>query len=530
MNWDCFKANRREAMALIGGGAATLAAPAIAFPTSAIPAVQDDIDAFMKAFDIPGIALAIVRPGAPPLTYAYGLRSLGSPAPLDTDTLFAIASITKGFTAAAIAILVDEGKLGWNEPVVRYMPDFAMADADVTRMMTVLDLLLHRSGLGLGEGDLLQFPHTDFSREQYLVALRHLPLATGFRSEFAYDNMLFVIAGLLIQRVSGLSWEDFITQRLLRPLGMRSSVAAITRVQTSNIAGRHGRLGPPVRGIGNLELVGADESPSSAPAGGIHASAKDIVHWLDVQLARGVLPDGRRLWSKAQSDVMWNPRIIVQSNNEPNADTPVGPITQAVAPGWSVSDFRGHRMLGHGGGLAGQSCSLQLLPGQGIGLALFSNTEDYKVIQRLALALLDRLIGAPPFDWLGTTKVRIERDNREALATLGSKLTQRPPGGPTLPLDRYAGTYRDAWYGDIIVEKRAGGLHINFTHTSVYKSVLQPWGPDTFRTQFGRDIREDALITFVIEEGRAIGMRLKALSPLADFSYDFQDLHPLKVS
>lgn len=519
--------SRRGALALGLGGLTVAARPAWAWQAS--PEVDRVVASFMSAFDIPGIGVAIVRPGEPVLTRGYGVRRLGRPEKVDSDTLFAIASNSKSFTAAALAMLVEEGKIGWDEPVVKYMPDFAMHDPGVTAMMTVRDLLVHRSGLPLGAGDLMQFPQSDHTREEILRALRHLKPARGFRSGYDYDNILYLVAGELVGRVSGQSWEDFVTARLLRPLGMRTAVANRPLVRTTNVAARHARLGPPTRGFGKLEAAAADESPVLAAAGGIHASVTDIVPWLQLQLGKGELPGGRRLWSKDQTAEMWQPQVITQSTHGPTPEMPTRPVLAGYALGWFVQDYRGRRLVHHAGGLSGQVTYTALLPEQGIGLAVFSNTEDGAAVNGLRSALIDHLLGVTGYDWVGATRKRMDDARAEVTKIAGSGDFAAPPGGPSLPLSSYAGRYRDPWYGDIVISERRGGLHIDFTRTPVFKSMLEPFGPDAFRTRWARGAGEDAVVTFTVKDGQVAGVKMKALSPLADFSYDFHDLELTRV-
>jgi CubicO group peptidase (beta-lactamase class C family) len=514
--------SRRGALALGVGGIAVAARPSWAWQA---PAAEADriVAAFMSEFEIPGIGVAIVRPGQPVFTRGFGVRTLGRPERVDENTLCAIASNSKSFVAASLAMLVEEGKLGWDEPVVKYMPDFQMSDPAVTRMMTVRDLLVHRSGLALGAGDLMFFPESDHKRAEFLQGLRHLPLARGFRSGYAYDNILYVIAGILVQRVSGMEWEDFVTARLLRPLGMPTAVADRSRLRTGNVVGRHARLGPPARGLGKLEVVQADESSAGSPAGGIQASVRDIVPWLQLQLGKGELPGGRGFWSKDQTTEMWTPQVITQSTHGPAADRPTRPVIQGYALGWFVQDYRGHRLINHSGGLSGQITYTALLPEQGIGLAVFSNTED-GVVSGLRNALLDHLLGVSGFDWIAATRQNLNQNREEVLKVAGQGDFVAPPGGPTLPLAGYAGRYRDPWYGDIVISQRRGGLHVDFTRTPVFKSMLEPFGPDAFRTRFAKGAGEDAVVMFTVKDGQVAGVKMKALSPLADFSYDFHDL------
>ncbi|WP_419808448.1 serine hydrolase [Sphingomonas sp.] len=528
--------SRRDALIGAGIGAgvglATLATPAWA-QTMAGDEVDRIVTGFMQAFQVPGIAVTIVRPGQPVLARGYGVRELGRPGRVDADTQFAIASNSKAFLAAGIAMLIEEGKLGWDVPVVRYMPDFATSDADVTRLMTVRDLLCHRSGLPLGAGDLMQFPVSDHSRADIVHGLKYLPFERGFRTGYAYDNILYVVAGVLVERISGLSFEEFMTRRLLRPLGMRMDMAKVmanpASLKGTNVAARHARLGPPARGIGAVQVVEPDEGTAGSPAGGILSSATEIAVWLRTQMAHGVTPDGRRLWSDANAAEMWTPQVITNTGTGPSPDDPGRSVLQAYALGWFVGDYRGHRLISHSGGLSGQITQTAMLPEQGIGVAVFTNIED-RLSAQLRSALLDVALGVPTFDWLAATRRIRAKNEAELRAAAGTGDFTVPPGGPSLPLTAYAGRYRDPWYGDVVVRATGDKLAIDFTRTPVFKSVLEPFGPDSWRTRFAPGAGEDAVVAFVIEDGKPTRLKLRALSPLADFSYDFQHLTPVRVS
>lgn len=259
-------------------------------------------------------------------------------------------------------------------------------------------------------------------------------------------------------------------------------------------------------------------------------SVADSIAWLKVQLGRGALPDGRRLWSEAQSAEMWTPRTIISSGPGPTAHRPQQSVMQGYALGWGVSDYRGHRMLSHAGGLAGQVTRTTLLPEQGIGLVVYTNSEENDAVSGLRYALIDRLLDVPAFDWLSFSKQTKSQTEAQVREVVGEGDFKAPPGAASLPLPSYAGRYRDPWYGDVIVSHEAGQLHIYFTRTVAFKSQLEPFGPDSFRTRFARGAGEDAVVTFLVEQGRAVGMTMKALSPLADFSFDFHDLRLSRVA
>lgn len=515
--------DRRRALATGLGGGAALALPGWAVAQGSDAWLDPLVRSFMTRFDVPGTAIAIVRKGQAALVRGYGVRTLGKPARVDEHTRFGIASNSKSFTAAALSLLVDDGKVGWDDPVVKHLPDFRMHDPAVTVMMTVRDLLVHRSGLPLGAGDLMYFPASTHVAADVLKALPYLKPDKGFRSGYAYDNILYIVAGLLIERVSGQSWRAFVAGRLLTPLGMADAAASRDLLATDNVAGRHARLGPPVRGIGRQSVIAPDENAMIDAAGGINASAADIAKWLQVQLSGGVLPDGKRLWSANQAREMWTPQVIVSTSDGPTADNPARAVQSTYALGWGISDYRGLRMIGHAGALSGQITRTAMIPSRGIGVAVFTNVED-GTATAMRNAILDRLIDAPAFGWVGAYAMQTAKAQAEALASVSGGVDTAPPGAPTLPIAAYAGRYRDPWYGDIIVAETAGKLTIDFVPTAVFKSGLEPWGKDAFRTRFAQGTGEDAIVTFAIKDGGVTGVTMKALSPLADFSYDFHDL------
>ncbi len=518
--------DRRGALVLGLGGAAGLALPVWAqgaTPAGLEAAVDAIVGNFMKAFETPGISVAIVRKGQAPWLKGYGVRTMGKADPVDAHTRFGIASNSKAFTGAALAMRVEEKKLAWDEPLVKYLPEFRMADPAVTGMFTVRDLLVHRSGLPRGAGDLMYFPQSSADATQVMRALQFLRPARGFRAGYDYDNILYIVAGVLIERMSGLSWRDFIATRILQPLGMADAVPSRELLRTVNVAGRHARLGPPARGIGTMKVIQPDEGPLIDAAGGINASVADVAKWLEVQLALGEIPGGKRLWSKESAIEMWKPQVIVSSSDGGTETNPARAVMAGYALGWFVQDFRGRRLISHSGGLSGQVTQTAMIPSAGIGVVVLSNTED-GVSGGIRNAILDHLLGAPAFDWVGSYVARNKTAQDEAIAGLAAGEAKPPEGAPSLPLTAYAGRYRDVWYGDIIVAVKGKGLSIQFVPTPVFKSALEPWGTDTFRTRFPAGAGEDAVVSFAVADGKVTGIKMKALSPLADFSYDFHHL------
>src|SRR5712671_5259275 len=276
----------------------TLSTALAAPPTTPPPDVDQWVARAMRTFDVPGLALAIVKDDGVILAKGYGVRTLGDTTPVDARTLFGIASNTKAFTATALGLLVEEGKIEWDAPVVRYLPAFAMWDPFVTRELTVRDLLVHRSGLGLGAGDLLWWPASSYDRKEVVRRLRHVPLATSFRSTYAYDNVLYLVAGELIEAVSGQTWEQFVTENILQRVGMAHSsvlhsAGRVLHSGAGNTAGTHAMVD------GELLPVAPFTSDNTNPAGGLMSNAEDMAKWMQVLLQQGLLADGTRLFSQA---------------------------------------------------------------------------------------------------------------------------------------------------------------------------------------------------------------------------------------
>jgi len=279
-----------------------------------------DMDAYMarvlKEFEVPGIAVAIVKDGKVVLTRGYGVRKIGEPTAVDEHTLFGIASNTKAFTAAALSILVDEGKLAWDEPVTKYLPNFQMYDPYVTRELTIRDLLTHRSGLGLGAGDLMFWPNTTFTREEIMHRIRYLKPTTSFRSRYAYDNVLYLVAGQMIPAITGKSWDDFIKERIFTPLAMTESNTSIKAIKPGANA-----ISPHTKIDGKITPIPFNDMENSAPAGAINSNVADMAKWVIVQLNKGIIGDPKdskqRLFSERQNRAMWAVTTPLPVNDPP---------------------------------------------------------------------------------------------------------------------------------------------------------------------------------------------------------------------
>lgn len=501
-------------------------------PIAAVAAPPAEFDARVeevrRAAGVPGMAIAIVENGETTLAKGYGVRKLGERAPVDAATIFPNGSTGKAFTTAGLTILVDQGKIAWDDRVIDHMPWFRMYDPWVTREMTVRDLLVHRSGLGLGAGDLLFVPRSDRSRRESVERLAHIRPATSFRSAYAYDNILYMVAGQLIEEVTGQSWERWTAEQIFRRAGMRTAASdAATRFANSNRAYPHARTDTAVRGDGPLRLLDERDElgRNSAPAGLAAVSAADMARWIAVQLGRGAMPGGGRLFSEVQSAEMWTPVVLQPNRPLPGPLSALQPMFQTYALGWTVSDYRGARLISHGGGVFGFVCTVALLPDRGVGFAILTNAEEAAPVRGLMYELLDHYLGAPKSAWPEAVAALTRQRIDAAKAALAAPAAQLANVGPSLPLAAYAGTYRDPWYGDIRVGEANGRLTIDFTATPRMKGTLEHRQYDSFVTRFEDGALEPAHVTFALDaEGRVERVTMKAVSPLADFSWDYHDL------
>jgi CubicO group peptidase (beta-lactamase class C family) len=473
-------------------------------------------------FNVPGISVAIVKDGKVVLSKGYGVRRLGEPAPMSDRTLVGIASNSKAFTDAALALLVDEGKLKWDDRVIDRLPEFALSDAYVTREMRIRDLPAHRSGLGLGAGDLMFWPATNLSTADVIYRLRFVPLETSFRSQYAYDNVLYNVIGAVIEKVSGQSWSRFIHDRFFVPLGMTSSLTSIAAVKPGDDV-----VSPHAREDGVLKALPHEPLDNNAPAGAIVSSAADLTKWVATLLNKGVMPDGKRLISEEQVRTLRTPLIFMPNPEPPKEISEMKSNFTAYAMGEVVREYRGHLLIYHTGGLQGMVTEISLLPEQNLGVIVLTNQESNAAFQSVTNTILDFYLGAAAKDWVSTYAELVHR-NQDAAKKVVSEATAKrnADSKPGLPLASYAGRYRDPWYGDVLITESGGKLAMSFTHTPRLTGTLEHWQYETFVVRWkDRSMDADAYVTFELTpEGKIDLVRMKAVSPTTDFSFDFHDL------
>ena len=499
-----------------------------------VPAALADFDAYVdnvrETFDVPGIAVAIVKGDQVVLERGYGLRDRESGAPVDAHTLFAIASNTKAFTAASLQMLAADGKLGMDDRVIDHLPWFRMSDPYITHEMRIRDLLAHRSGLSLGAGDLLYWPTTSYSNREVAERLKDVPITGGFRAQYAYDNILFGVAQLVVEAASGMPYDRFLQQRIFDPLGMDE-----TRYNSDHLGG----LANVATGYAKADFTDIVPAPrmtwsNVGGAGGIYSSVHDLSKWVRTQLAGGAIPasiggePGERLFDAKAQREMWTMLTPIPVQPTKMAEfEPITPNYQGYGEGWNLADYRGHKLVWHTGGWPGMVSRITMLPEQGIGVIVLTNAELGVAFNAVTMRALDAMLGLPATDWTAAyAKARAKQEGKADESWQKHLAARDADSRPSLPLQAYAGTYSDPWYGDVVITRDKGRLRIRFAHTADLVGTLTHWQHDTFLVRWDqRWLNADAFLTFSLDpDGKIREARIVPASELTDFSFDFQDL------
>jgi CubicO group peptidase (beta-lactamase class C family) len=487
------------------------------------------LDSKLKSIDVyaktvmsdwkgPGMAIAIVKDDKPVFLKGYGVRELGKPEKVDENTLFAIASNSKAFTAACLAILVDEKKIAWDDKVIKYLPDLEMYDPWVTKELTIRDVVSHRVGLDTFSGDLLWY-ETTYSNEDILKRVHFLKPVSGFRSRFGYQNLMFIVAGRVIEKISGKPWGEFVKERILTPLGMSRTTTSIKELP-ENAAMPHNESG------GTLRVLHRGNVDGAAAAAALNSSAVDLSKWLRLQLGRGRF-EGKQIFSKENSWEMWQPNIMLPISEAAASDNPTRHFN-AYGMGWFMYDYHGRKVLNHSGGLDGMLSYTVLIPEENVGFVVLTNSET-PAFAIMMNKIRDVLLDAPARDWNAEAKQRIARTKADAADKIKTEDAARITGTkPTLALAGYAGTYNDKMYGDVIISQENGGLVMRFAPAPNFVADLEHWQNDTFRVKWRPSVAYNfprGFVTFTIEKGRTGDLKID--QPNSDFW--FYELTPKRV-
>jgi CubicO group peptidase (beta-lactamase class C family) len=488
--------------------------------------IEQAISQAMATFQVPGVAVAIIKDNKVVMSKGFGVIEHGKSAKVTPDTLFGIASNTKAMTAALLANLVDEGKLTWQTKVIDIIPEFQMPNAYVTREFTITDLLAHNSGLGLGAGDLMIWPHTTLTNADIIKGLKYLPEASSFRSEFAYDNLMYIIAGEVIARVTGKPWSEVIQERIFTPLGMNNTRATFSLIEktNNNVARAHVPLND------ELNVVGGNFLEKFSSAGSVASSVNDMSLWLKAQLNQGAYgakldEKSPRLFSAKQSHTMWKAQTLLSVSDKATKQDKTH--FSAYGLGWFMKDYHGVKLIHHSGGILGMVSKVVLVPEEDLAMVILTNQQSGYAFNAIYQQILNEYLELPKKDWIAYYHEKQQTNTakeQKRLAKAAESVDKN--SAHSLVLREYAQTYVDDWYGEIHISYKNNKLHMQFGNTPELTGTLEHYQHNTFIVRWhDRTLEADAFVNFNLNEDGGINYAtMKAVSLATDFSFDFHDL------
>ena len=483
----------------------------------------------LKTFNVPGIAVGVIKNGKLIHAKGYGVSNLNTGKKVDENTLFGVASNSKAMTAAVLGQLVDEGKIKWDDRVTDYIPEFKMYDPYVTDAFTIRDLLTHRSGLGLGAGDLMMFPDgSNFTKKDIIHNIRYLKPVSAFRTKYDYDNNLYIVAGEVAERVSGIKWEDLVEQKIMNPLGMQKSAASLYRLKDNSNAVR-----PHAPVNGKLQVLDIDWSESANAAGGIWSNVTDWSKWVIAQMNHGKYGAGldNKVFSSEVHEETWTPQTIIKTGTA----APYNTHFAAYGLGWFLSDVKGYKQVTHTGGLAGMVTQVVMFPELQLGIIVFTNQQSGAAFNAISRTIQDSYLGVIGYDWVKIMKDRVDKGEAEA-KKIGEEVekdmqAQISKAGGQFNFQPYLGIYRDIWFGDIEISTKNGKAWMDCKRSPKLSGEVLPYKGNSLIVRWtDRTLDADAYLMFTTDmDGKPSGLTMKAISPLTDFSFDFHDLDLKKI-
>lgn len=480
-----------------------------AWAQSAAPAVRAQsadplagLDAYIeqarRAWEIPGLAIAIVRDDSVIFARGYGVREHGRDAPVDEHTLFAIASTSKAFTVAALGMLVDEGVLDWDDPVRKHLPGFELQDPYVTRHVTIRDLLTHRVGVAREDNVWIAGP---FDRSDLVRRVRYLEQAREFRAGYGYNNLMYVVAGEVVAAAADTSWDAFVETRLFKPLGMTRTTSRFDVVQTrDNVSSSHIRSG------GQIVVMDRRDYDALGPAGSIYSSVWEMAQWIRLHLNGGVY-EGKRLLERATLEEMHTPQVVMRIDSVTRRMFPTQNFS-AYGLGWRLHDYHGRKVVQHTGSVNYTRTQVGMIPSEGIGVVVIANLSSSELQTALMYRVFDLLLGLPETDWSEEYLALERRSSGGRAAEPEVKAAQR---GPSLALEEYAGTYSDPLYGEVTVALEDGRLVLRYSPD--YVADLEHWRFDTFRGRWRSRGFGQTTVTFGLDSrGRVRSLELQGFT------------------
>lgn len=499
--------------------------------------LETQIEQALDAFVTPGMSVGVVKDGEVVLAKGFGFADIESKLAVDENTYFRLASTSKAFTAAALAVLVDQEKINWDDKVTDYLPDFELYDPYVTHEFTLLDLLTHRSGLVSGAGDSMIWPEpSGFTREEVIHNLRYLSPEYSFRSRYAYSNVLYITAGEIVAKVSGMSFDDFVEKNIFRPLNMNCFVGDIPAVNLKNVAKAYGHNDE--RGIYEIPRNGISQSGlMSAAAGGMVCNADAMNKWMLALLQQDNLP-----FSNKQLDIMWSPHTILGvSSIEKEWDNT---IFKNYGLGWRLANIGGLRVISHTGTLSGYQAYVVLIPKLSLGVVVLNNGSHSgargSVMQTILKAYLTDAghlrksrpneISQENVDWIKTYISYY--DEREQAYLARNIQDPTPMAEMSISTDDIIGVYEDEWFGRLIITEEDQGIRIHSSRMSTLKGSLEPFQDTSFRIIWdNQNAAGDAFMHFSINVKRAVtSAKLHPFSTRELSNHAYRDMHFLRVN
>jgi CubicO group peptidase (beta-lactamase class C family) len=477
----------------------------------------------METFKVAGSAVAIVKDGKIIYEKGFGVKSKATNEPVNEHTNFAIASNSKAFTTTALALLVEEGKINWTDKVVDHIPEFTMYNPYVQQNFNIQDLLTHRSGLGLGMGDLMFFPDgSNFTIDDLLASFQKFKPVSAFRTKWDYDNLLYLVAGELIARKSGITWEEFIKTKIFEPLNMDNSYPSLALMyDKSNLASPHNG------DSGTLKVLPNYEEMINGAAGGIYSNVNDICQWMFAQLNKGKYGENleNHLFTAESQREMWKIHTTMDANQNPRYNSHFA----GYGLGWFLTDKLGNMEVSHTGGLPGMLSKTLLIPDLNLGIVILTNTEPggSGLFYAVSSTIEDSYLELDDFKWTEkldkALKARGEKGDE-----VSKKAWETVEVNKKTKIDetKYIGVYNDSWFGKMEVFKKGNQLWMKSHRSPKLNGPMYFYNANTFAIKWEyQDMNCDALAMFSLDEnGKAQSIKMKGISPNIDFSFDFQDL------
>ena len=478
-------------IASIAAALACVATPVLAQKSTAKPSFagfDQYVAKAMQDWKVPALAIAVVKNDSIVLMKGYGTRTMGKVEPVDEHTMFAIGSSSKAFTATLVAMMVDEGKMRWDDPATAYLPGIQLFDPYVTRELTVRDLLTHRSGLA--RGDVMWYA-TDYNRDEILRRVRYLKPTWSVRSHFGYQNIMYLAAGQAAAHVAGKSWDDLVRERIFAPLGMTESNTSIR-----DLAGKTNVATPHTEVNDTLMVVPWHNIDNIGPAGSINSNVFDMIKWVRFQLAQGKV-GGKSLVSAAALGETHTAQMTIPVSADARQANPYTHL-QAYGMGWFLQDYRGRELDQHGGNIDGMSAMVAIMPEEKIGMVILTNANGSPVPTIALYRMLDQLLNEPARDWNGEFIKQREKIRVQAKEAEQKRLAQHVlDTKPSLALDKYAGIYSDSMYGDVKVTDENGALRLKYG--TAFDGTLEHWHFDTFRANWQNKAVARNFVTFALD-------------------------------